>query len=237
MDSLENRGWYAAPGRRSAGALPARPTPQTVAIHVGTDEARRLAERFIHRCFAAAYDADVRHFMPMLLSLRDPQAQLQGVLGFRPANGSRLFLEQYLDATIEQALTARLGRAIVRDSIIEVGNLATALPGGARWLIAALTAYLKGAGYRWAVFTAVPALSNSFARLGIELVTLAAADKARLLPAEQALWGRYYDTGPIVVAANVQQSFDALGRYLGETEDAARMRPLWDHALAVGTAA
>lgn len=237
MDSMENPGWCRAGGRRSIGAPPVRPIPQTVAIHVGTDDARRLAERFIHHSFAAAYDADVRHFMPMLLSLRDPQAQLQGVLGFRPAAAGGLFLERYLDVGIELALSARLGRAADRDSIMEVGNLATTLPGGARWLIAALTAYLKGAGYRWAVFTAVPALGNSFARLGIELITLAAADKARLAPAEQALWGRYYDTGPIVVAANVQQSFDALGRYLGDTQDAARMRPLWDHALSVGMAA
>jgi hypothetical protein len=96
---------------------------------------------------------------------------------------------------------------------------------------------LHGADYRWAVFTAVPALGNSFARLGIELVTLAPADIARLTPAEQALWGRYYDTGPMVVAANVQQSFEALARYMGDTQDAARMRPLWDHAFAVGMAA
>lgn len=238
MNSMENRGWQAAGPWQRIGSLPARPTPQTVAIHAGTDDARAQAERFIHGCFAAAYDADVRHFMPMLMSLRDPQAQLQGVLGFRPALAGGLFLEQYLDAAIERALSGSLGQVVARDSIMEVGNLATTLPGGARWLIAALTAYLKGAGYRWAVFTAVPALGNSFARLGIELVRLAPADKTRLTAAEQALWGRYYDSGPIVVAANVQQSFDALCRYLGGTQDtAARMRPLWDHALAVGAAA
>jgi hypothetical protein len=234
MNSMENTGWCATPGRRSIGAPSA---PQTVAIHVDTDEARRVVERFIHRCFAVAYDADVRYFMPMLLSLRDPQAQLQGVLGFRPAAAGDLFLERYLDVEIEDALSSRLGGGIRRDQVMEVGNLATTLPGGARWLIAALTAYLHGADYRWAVFTAVPALGNSFARLGIELVTLAPADIARLTPAEQALWGRYYDTGPMVVAANVQQSFEALARYMGDTQDAARMRPLWDHAFAVGMAA
>lgn len=211
--------------------------PQTVAIHAGGDDGRTQAERFIHRCFAEAYGADVRHFMPMLLSLRDAGGELQGVLGFRPAVAGRLFLEQYLDVGIEAALAARLRRVVARDSIMEVGNLATTLPGGARWLIAALTAYLKGAGFRWAVFTAVPALGNSFARLGIELATLSPADKTRLAPAEQALWGRYYDTGPIVVAANVQQSFDALCLYLGGAQEAARMRPLWDHALAAGRAA
>ncbi len=237
MDSMENREWCLPAGPRSISPPPQRPLPQTVAIHAGADDARGQAERFIHGCFAEAYDADVRHFMPTLLSLRDARGDLQGVLGFRDALRDRLFLEQYIDVSIETALAARLRRAVARDSIMEVGNLATTLRGGARWLIAALTAYLKGAGYRWAVFTAVPALGNSFMRLGIELVTLAPANKARLAPAEQALWGRYYDTGPTVVAASVEQSFDALCLYLGGAQDAARMRPLWDHALAAGRAA
>jgi hypothetical protein len=196
--------------------------------------AGRLAvESFIRGHYARAYDADVRHFLPRLLVLHD-DTELRGALGFKRARGNRLFLEQYLDVPIEAALSLRLGRYVPRHGLVEVGNLVTAHAGGARWLITALTAYLKGAGYDWAVFTAVTALRNAFTRLGVELVTLAPADPLRLAPEERAHWGSYYATEPMVVAASVHQSHDALQGRLLQGDNAQRWLSMWREAFAAG---
>lgn len=197
---------------------------------------RREIEAFIHKTFDRAYGADVRHYMPRLMSLRDEAGTPLAALGFRFAAGGRLFLEQYLDDPIESRLAAGIRAPLARTGIVEVGNLAVAHAGGARWLIAALTAYLAGGGYRWAVFTAVPGLVNAFRRLGIPLIALAAADIARLPPEERASWGTYYDSAPTVMAASVEQSFNALSAYLNAPPEHRSLAPLWARAYAAGQA-
>jgi len=195
---------------------------------------RPEVEGFIRASFAAAYGARLHHFLPDLMSVRDARRALLAVLGLRPAASGALFLEQYLECPVEGALGRALRREVSRAELVEVGNLAVAHSGGARWLIAALTAYLKGAGVGWAVFTAVPALRNAFVRMGIELMTLAPADPRRLTEAERAQWGRYYDSGPLVMAASVEQAFDALTAFLRRTNDRYRLIGLWKHAYAAG---
>lgn len=209
-------------------------TPSRIALVRDGSPERPEVEDFVRARFAAAYGARLHHFLPDLMSLRDARRALLAVLGMRPAEAGALFLEQYLDHPTERALGHALGRAVARAGLVEVGNLAVAHAGGARWLIAALTAYLKGAGFDWAVFTAVPALRNAFGRMGIELVPLAAADPARLPEAERAQWGRYYETGPVVTAASVHQSFDALTAFLRRTADRHRLIGLWKHAYCAG---
>lgn len=221
----------AAPGRPRI--LETGPSPMQVGLLDEHAAGRHSVESFIHQHYARAYDADVRHFLPRLLVLHD-DTELQAALGFKRARGNRLFLEQYLDVSIEAALSLRLGRYVPRHGLVEVGNLVTAHAGGARWLITALTAYLKGAGYDWAVFTAVTALRNAFTRLGIELVPLAPADPMRLVPEERARWGSYYATEPMVMAASVHQSHDALQGKLLQGDNGNRWLSLWREAFAAG---
>jgi hypothetical protein len=57
-------------------------------------------------------------------------------------------------------------------------------------------------GYRWVAFTATRALRNSFHRLGLKPVPIAAADPARLADGD-AHWGSYYDQDPVVVAGKI----------------------------------
>jgi len=225
---------------------PRRPLPDSASHGSGTvprrvgvlrEDASERAEleSFIRADFARVYGADVRHFMPHLMGLRGDDETLLAALGFRTAAEDHLFLEHYLHAPVE-AMLADAGHRIPRAGIVEVGNLAVSRAGGARWLITALTAYLEGARYRWVVFTAVPSLINSFARMGIDLIRLAQAERARLPLAELALWGSYYATGPTVVAVSVGQAFDALTAYLDLPRDRYRLAPLWGRAYAAGLA-
>jgi len=166
-------------------------------------------EEFIRRGFERAYGARLARLMPTLMVLRR-DAQIAAACGLRPAVGEPLFLETYIDAPVEAALSHAAGEAIDRRDIVEVGNLVIARAGFARRLIVHLTTHLSGNGTGWVVFTAVPALRNSFLRLGIPLVALATAQASRLPAPARAEWGKYYEQGPIVTAVRVQSAFDAV---------------------------
>ncbi len=166
-------------------------------------------EAFIRNGFDRAYRARITRFMPRLMALRRDSG-LAAACGLRSAAAEPLFLEVYLDRPIEDALAAASGHPLSRNSIIEVGNLVVARAGEARRLIIHLTNHLAAAGADWVVFTAVPALRNSFTRLGIPLLLLAAADSTRLDAAARADWGDYYADGPMVTAVNVGAAFNAV---------------------------
>lgn len=168
----------------------------------GEDPRRVALEDFIRQRFAEHYGARVRHFMPCLLGLHDEDGTVQGAVGLRSARRRPLFLERYLDAPVEEAVSLRSGRAIPREEIVEVGNLAAFGSASARLLIVALTDLLVAQGFRWVVFTGTPALLNSFQRLALEPLALAPADPARM-GEELADWGSYYASRPQLMAGEI----------------------------------
>ncbi len=184
-------------------------------------------ERFVSACFKQHYGARIAHFMPLLMSLRDHQGQLRAALGFRHADQSPLFLENYLEHPVEQILAARLKKPVDRSRLVEVGNLAVVAAGGGRWLITALTAYLSATRSQWALFTIGPVLYNAFTRLGLELVDLAEARRESLPPEEQGSWGSYYEQKPRVVAGNVTHGYEVLWSLCQQERS---MRELWLNA-------
>ncbi|HQR50588.1 MAG TPA: thermostable hemolysin [Methylophilaceae bacterium] len=174
------------------------------------NEERGEIESFIRQCFAAAHGARINQFMPRLLSLRAKRGDLIAAFGLRSAADSRLFLETYLDRPIEAVLQARLGQAVNREEVIEVGNLSVLYPGAARWLIVALTAMLHEEGYKWVVFTGTASLRNGFSRLGLRPVELGAATLEHLSPSDRADWGHYYDHTPLVMAGDIAYGYRSL---------------------------
>ena len=183
-----------APARRAASA---RLEP----VHE-THPSRAQFEDFIAARFGRAYGARVTHFLPHLLGVRDGLGRWQAAAGYAAADGGRLFLEQYLQSPVEQALAEKLGRPMARHGIVEVGNLAAVSAGMARLLIPQLARHLHRLGYRWVVFTATRALRNSFLRLGLRPLPIAPADPARL-PDGGASWGAYYEQDPMVMAGKI----------------------------------
>jgi len=192
---------------------------------------RAEAEGFVRAAFLAAYEAQVEHFLPTLMALRNDTGRLLAVLGLRESGPEQLFLERYLDRPVEQALSAAAACPVDRASLVEVGNFAVGAAGGGRWLITALTAYLYAAGHSWTVFTCGPELQNAFRRLGVELVDLGEADPKRLAADEEARWGSYYDQKPRVMAANVARSHQILSALF---EKECALNALWQGALQAG---
>ncbi len=192
---------------------------------------RSELEQFVHDAFADQYGADIQSYLPWLLGIHDQYGELQGALGMRSAHGTPLFLEQYLSDSIENVVSGATGIEVDRREIIEVGNLAATSPGGARLLILTLTAFLRGAGYQWVTFTALPSLINSFRRLGLPLYHLADA-RPEYLADNDTDWGNYYRGNPHVVAGNVAEGFRVLDKASAIEQLKAAL--VWNQAYASG---
>ena len=137
--------------------------------------------------------------------------------GFKPASAGPLFLEHYLESPVEQQLASALQQPVLRDDILEVGNLA-ALDGHGRLLILALVQYLVEQRYRYVAFTATDQVRALFRSLGLQPHFLQSA-RRDLVPQPER-WGRYYDHDPKVVAGDIRQGYQLL-----------QQRPQWQQQL------
>ena len=169
---------------------------------------RAGAEAFVRSVYAQTYGARLDNFYPVLLRITRPDGSYIAVAGIRPAGGQVLFSEHYLDQPIETLLGKE------RCRIVEVGNLAPASAGQARWLIGAVTAFLAGGGFSNVVFTAVPRLKNAFSRMGLPLMRLADARPDQLPDGQAQDWGSYYEHDPAVFSGDIQHGFHAFTRFM-----------------------
>ena len=192
-------------------------------VHPG----RRDAEAFVRDVFFNAYRARLNAFYPLLVSIAYPEGEYAAVAGVRPAGGEALFSEHYLDEHVEKVLN------VERCKIVEIGNLAPASAGQARWLICTLTAFLTGAGFTHVVFTAVPRLKNAFRHMGLPLTKHADA-RQELLPEHQAAeWGSYYECKPAVFSGDIRVGHSAFSNI---KETAPELYPVSRLAFDTGQA-
>jgi len=180
------------------------------------DADRDALEEFIQHVFKQTYGAELHSFYPHLAAFTT-DGRIRGVVGYRDGMVRPLFSEQYLDAPVEKVMSACLNQDIDRRELVEVGNLALAGPGEARWLIAAMTVFLYAAGYRWGLFTAVRPLFNAFRRLGLRPIELATPDPRRL-PDGGSNWGSYYDAGPVVYAGDIEAGYRKLTAHVSQRQ-------------------
>lgn len=188
---------------------------------------RGFAEAFVSAVFRRAYGARLGSFYPLLLGLNRDNGEYAAVAGIRPAGAAALFSEHYLEQPVESLLNSP------RAGIAEIGNLAPANAGQARWLICTLSAFLMGAGFTHVVFTSVPKLRNAFSRMGLPLTRLADARREALPAGQQAEWGSYYDCGPAVYAGDITAGTPALLALMASDPD---LQVLSERAHAAGRA-
>lgn len=180
-------------------------------VHAPGDAGRADVERFITAVYRERHGAEVRHFAPTLVGLRDETGELVAAAGYRAADEAPLFLERYLGVPVETRLadTARLAPA--RSCIVEVGHLAASRAGEGRRLVLLLGPHLAARGYKWVVSTLTEELRHLFLRLGIAPLALGVADPDALGD-EAASWGSYYDHRPVVLAGQIDLALKALAR-------------------------
>lgn len=156
---------------------------------------RERLEQFISARFSRAHGAEIEQFMPHLIGLEDEQGAPRGALGYRGAALEPLYLERYLDCPIEQAI----GRGVLRQQVVEVGNLAGAGCRATLYLARRLPRLLLDHGFEWITFTATRQVRDLLQQLRAPLLDLGPADPTRL-GTSAVHWGSYYRNEPRVMA-------------------------------------
>jgi hypothetical protein len=156
-------------------------------------------EQFVVQAFEREHDAVVRTFMPVLVGCRDRERRLRSVVGLRAASAEPFFLERYLDRPAHELLADSSRRAVHRDGIVEVGNLAGLNCRAAVRLVASLPGLLLAMRFEWVVFTATTTVRQMLAAFGAPVIELARAGEACAAGGIDR-WGRYYRNDPRVCA-------------------------------------
>lgn len=196
-------------------------------VHGVDDAERSEVQAFIARIYAQRFGAHVQRFAPCLVSLRDPlSGDIVAAAGYRFADTGPLSLERYLNAPVEDLLSAQHGAPVARRSVVEVGHLAAGRAGEGRRLILLLGQHLAQTDQQdaeWVVSTLTQELRHLFVRLGVTPLALGQADPAAV-GEDLAAWGSYYDHRPVVLAGRLQAALRLMGRR------AARANAGIDHA-------
>lgn len=179
-----------------------------LAIAITSDEIQVL-QGYIRALFLREFNAHVPHFLPFLVGFYDQHNQLCGACGLNPAGLHRLYLEHYLDASIEQAMLSEYGVATSRTGLIEIGNFACSESGMARIFFAALCDNLYQQQFQYAVLTGTNKIRNIFTRLHMEPHILTEALPERV-GCDAANWGAYYESHPLVMAVELQAGYQLL---------------------------
>ena len=166
--------------------------------------ARQPTETFIRAVYRERYGAEIAVEYPWLLAFEGAGAELRAAVGLRCGEHGPLFVERYLGEPAERRLQRLVGARVRRADLIEFGNFAARDAGDSRALILSLIPLLHGTGKRWVLFVATRQLRNAFARLGLPVQLLGAADPAAM--GEDAdRWGRYYASTPMLCAGDLSQ--------------------------------
>jgi len=174
---------------------------------------RRRIESFIEEIYARRYRSTIARHYSTLMGVHDQNGGVVAAVGLRLAADEPLFLEHYLQRTVEAGVREATGRIVARDRIVEIGNLASAGKGASVFLFVVLAAYLRRHDLAYAVVTATKAQRRSFTRLGIDFTELGDANPDAL-PDSGAAWGSYYTHDPKVLVGAIPPSFARLERLL-----------------------
>lgn len=197
----------AGDAREGAGV---RKTRRSEALHILPRNAtvqRARAEHFIERSFLDRFGSVITDHYPTLLSLQNDDGDVLATVGLRNAARERLFVECYFDESIEVLISQATGAACSRESILELGNMASMGRTASARLIAALSFYLSACRCRYAVVTATRELRRMLGSFGFAWRVLGAA-RADRLPDLGRSWGSYYQQNPEILVGEIRQRCD-----------------------------
>ncbi|PCI66017.1 MAG: hypothetical protein COB38_10500 [Gammaproteobacteria bacterium] len=168
---------------------------------------RNNVENFIWNGFDRYYGANIKNFLPNLISIRQ-KGEIQSTLGLKIASEGPIFIEQYLKKSIELFFQKE---NVTRKQIGEVGNLFGTNKTFTRqlFIIAALVA--SKAGISKLVFCATPQIKMILRNLCMSVFYIAEADPNKL-GQESNHWGSYYDTSPELIAIDIDQAIYLIER-------------------------
>jgi Thermostable hemolysin len=172
------------------------------------EDLHELACEFARDQYAGRLSCNLVSFYPNTISLY-VDGRLTAVAGYREAAREQLFLEQYLDAPIEECLRRKFQPGATRSHIVEIGGFAALGCGAGLALMQQLAPTLLDLGFRQLVCTANRAIQKCLSSLGLEPVFIAQADADRIsTPVSD--WGNYYEGNPVVLAGDIEAGMKAM---------------------------
>jgi hypothetical protein len=169
---------------------------------------RPAAEQLIAEIYALHYAARITTFPATLVAMITDR-DLLCAAGLRFA-ADGFFSECYLDAPVDVVLTGLRPSPVRRELVFEVTSLASRAPNLVGSFMRKIVACGEAGGFEWAFFTATAPLKVLLERIGLPLIPLAAADRARVANPES--WGTYYQLAPGVYAVHRDLVGACMGR-------------------------
>jgi hypothetical protein len=120
---------------------------------------RAQVESYIAERFKDVHQANVDHFLPLLMSVVH-QDDLGAAIGVKLGSQGPMFLEHYLASPVEQQIAALEKKPISRNQIAEIGNLVITHKPSGFILFLVLASVLDRAGFQWMTFTATPVVEK-----------------------------------------------------------------------------
>ncbi|MCW5253060.1 thermostable hemolysin [Streptomyces sp. SHP 1-2] len=169
--------------------------------------------------FAESFGAEVSPDPDLFIRYIEHDAtgreEIQACAGISYPENGEVFLEQYLDAPVEEILSAHAGEFVDRRDILQVSSIASVRPSAGMELIQAFPLVFACLGRPYAAMTMTGRLAAVMQRVGVVLHPVCQADGSRLPAAELARWGRYYATRPVVGYGHISEQTDLLLRGVG----------------------
>lgn len=169
---------------------------------------RKAVESYISKRFKDVHQANVDHFLPILMTVSHLD-ELGSAIGIQLGSQGPMFLEHYLSSPVEQQIAALERKPVSRNQIAEIGNLVITHKPSGFILFLVLASALHKAGFKWMTFTATPVVEKMINRLGYAPFFLAEANAGCLGDAAKE-WGCYYEKQPRVMVGNIDDAMSHL---------------------------
>jgi hypothetical protein len=169
---------------------------------------RHEVENFIADSFQNHFDAKLKSFFPLILTIRKIKTNgLIAAVGIRCAKKEQLFSECYLDESIEQTIVKLESTLTSRGKIAELGNFVVKNRSDIKQVIPVLGKFIKTLNVDWVIYTLTRPIKEYFHKLGIKLNHIVDADISKVNGAAKD-WGRYYNFKPAVYYSSVNANLN-----------------------------
>lgn len=161
-----------------------------------------LVHEYIERKYLDCYNAEIQCTYNNILYVTDKHNCFVAAVGYRQPEEA-FFLEQYLDANAEAALSQLYNEPVSRSKIVEIGNMVGDNSHAVFFLMQELWSHLVQRDFQHVLLTCTSKLKRKFRNL--PLTTIAAASRDDIKDPE--MWGTYYEQNPCVMTGKLS-SYD-----------------------------
>lgn len=192
--------------------LPKEIISSGVSISRVNDASYAAACDFTAQQYNDRFCCELTGFYPTILTSIE-ENEIQSVVGLRGAEDEPLFLEQYLDTSIEATLHEKSGISPTRREIVEIGGFAARNQKSALALMQEMTEILIPMRFRFAVCTANRPIRCCLTKLRLPKHRIVEVDNPSV--ETQKNWGSYYETHPTIIYTQLDRCAAAIDRIRG----------------------